>query len=59
MDFIKSVDQTWKDTLKNTAYPYIKIAEEYQLKPEFFYTYHEFLESDDMIINSNKYIPQD
>ena len=58
-DFIKSVDQTWKDTLKNTAYPYIKIAEEYQLKPEFFYTYHEFLESDEMIINGNNYIPQE
>ena len=58
-DFIKSIDQTWKDTLKNTAYPYIKIAEQYQLKPEFFYTYHEFLESDEMIINGNKYIPED
>ena len=58
-DFIKSVDQTWKDTLKNTAYPYIKIAEEYQLKPEFFYDYHEFLQSDEMIINGNRYIPQD
>ena len=58
-DFIKSIDQTWKETLRNSAYPYIKIAEEYQLKPEFFYTYHEFLESDEMIINNKEYIPQE
>ena len=58
-DFIKSVDQTWKDTLTNSAYPYIKIAEKYQLKPEFFYNYHEFLGSDEMIINNKEYIPQE
>ncbi len=58
-DFIKSVDQTWKDTLRNTTYPYIKIAEKYQLKPEFFYAYHEFLESDEMMINNKEYIPQE
>ena len=58
-DFIKSIDQTWKETLRNSAYPYIKIAEEYQLKPEFFYTYHEFLESDEMIINNKEYVPQE
>ncbi|MEE0938730.1 non-ribosomal peptide synthetase, partial [Methanobrevibacter sp.] len=58
-NFIKSVDQTWKETLRNTAYPYIKIAEKYQLKPEFFYNYHEFLESDEIIINDKEYIPQE
>ena len=56
--FIKSVDQTWKDTLKNSIYPYIKIADDYQLKPEFFYTYHEFLQSDDMVINNKVYEPK-
>ena len=54
-DFIKSVDQTWKDTLKNSIYPYTKIAEKYQLKPEFFFTYHEFLQSDDMVVNDKVY----
>ena len=58
-DFIKSIDQTWKDTLRNSTYPYIKIAEKYQLKPEFFYAYHEFLESDEMMINNKEYIPQE
>ncbi|ADC46203.1 non-ribosomal peptide synthetase [Methanobrevibacter ruminantium M1] len=58
-DFIKSIDQSWKDTLTNSAYPYIKIAEKYQLKPEFFYAYHEFLESDEMMINGKEYIPQE
>ena len=58
-DFIRSIDQTWKETLRNTAYPYIKIAEKYQLKPEFFYNYHEFLESDEIIINNKEYIPQE
>ncbi|WP_405271529.1 AMP-binding protein, partial [Methanobrevibacter sp.] len=58
-DFIRSIDKTWKETLRNTAYPYIKIAEKYQLKPEFFYNYHEFLESDEIIINNREYIPQE
>ena len=58
-DFIKSIDQIWKDTLRNSTYPYIKIAEKYQLKPEFFYAYHEFLESDEMMINNKEYIPQE
>lgn len=58
-EFIKSIDQTCKDTLRNSAYPYIKIAEKYQLKPEFFYAYHEFLESDEMIINDKEYLPQE
>ena len=26
-DFINSIDQTWKETLRNSSYPYIKIAE--------------------------------
>ena len=54
-DFIKSVDNRWKDTLKNATYPYIKLADEYQLKPEFFYAYHEFLESGELIINNKSY----
>ena len=58
-DFIKSVDQRWKDTLKNSVYPYTKVAEKYQLKPEFFYAYHEFLDSDEMKINNKSYIPEE
>ena len=58
-DFIKDVDQTWKDTLKNSIYPYTRIAEKYHLKPEFFYSYHEFLESDEMTINNKSYVPYD
>ena len=55
IDFIKSIDQTWKNTLKNSIYPYTKIAEKYQLKPEFFFTYHEFLQSDDMVVDNKVY----
>ena len=58
MDFVKSVDQRWKDTLKNSIYPYTNLAEKYQLKPEFFYAYHEFLESDEMELNNKSYRPQ-
>ena len=59
MDFIKSVDQTWKDVLKNSIYPYTNIAEKYQLKPEFFYAYNEFLGSDELKINNKSYRPQE
>ena len=58
-DFIQSVDLTWKNTLKNSIYPYLKISEKYQLKPEFFYAYHEFLQSDELIINNKSYRPQE
>ena len=49
-EFITNVDKNWKDTLTNTEYPYTKISEEYQLKPEFFYAYHQNL---DLILNIN------
>ena len=48
IDFIKSVDETWKTTMENSFYPYSKIAEKYQLNPEFLYSFNEFLQSDDM-----------
>lgn len=48
IDFIKFVDKTWKTTIENSFYPYSKIAEKYQLNPEFLYLYNEFLQSDDM-----------
>ena len=58
-DFINSVNQSWKGALNNSIYPYIKLAEKYQLKPEFFYAYHEFLKSDDMMINGKVYEPHE
>ena len=58
-DFINSVNQSWKGVLNNSIYPYIKLAEKYQLKPEFFYAYHEFLKSDDMMINGKVYEPHE
>ena len=48
IDFIKFVDKTWKTTIENSFFPYSKIAEKYQLNPEFLYLYNEFLQSDDM-----------
>ena len=46
-DFIKVVDKDWKNALTHSNYPYTKIAEQYQLKPEFFYAYHELFKQDE------------
>ncbi|WP_296859584.1 non-ribosomal peptide synthetase [uncultured Methanobrevibacter sp.] len=54
-DFIKNVDKSWKDTINNSYYPYTKIAEEYQLKPEFFYAYHEFDNGGGIVIDGKSY----
>ena len=42
-DYINIVDKAWKDALIHSNYPYTKLSEDYQLKPEFFYSYHESL----------------
>lgn len=34
------VGRVWMDTLANQIYPFTKIAGEFDLHPEFFYTYH-------------------
>ena len=44
-DYLKVVDKAWKDALTHSNYPYTKLAEDYQLKPEFFYAFHESLKS--------------
>ena len=54
-DFINGIDEAWKDTISHSEYPYTNIAEKYQLKPEFFFTYQEFLEEDDIVINGKSY----
>ena len=50
-DFIKLVDKAWKESLIHSSYPYTKLAEEYQLKPEFFYAFHEFFQSEEFTID--------
>ncbi len=54
-EFIRNVDSNWKETINNSYYPYTKISEEYQLKPEFFYSYQEFYESESITIANNSY----
>ena len=54
-DFIRDVDQTWKDTINNSVYPYTRISEEFQLKPEFFYAYQEFSEVEASLIDGTPY----
>ncbi len=54
-EFINGIDDVWKDTISNTEYSYTNIAEDYQLKPEFFFSYQEFLDSDGIIINGKSY----
>ena len=34
------IDDIWKDGIKHSNYPYINIADEFDLKPEFMYTYN-------------------
>ena len=53
-DYIKIVDKAWKDALIHSDYPYTKLSEEYQLKPEFFYAFHESL-SNDIELNGESY----
>ncbi|WP_458402649.1 amino acid adenylation domain-containing protein [Methanobrevibacter sp.] len=53
--FIKSIDKTWIDSINNSIYPYTKIADKYQLKPEFFYSYEEGSDSENLVINGNDY----
>ncbi|MBR3141312.1 MAG: amino acid adenylation domain-containing protein, partial [Methanobrevibacter sp.] len=52
-EFINSVDNVWKDSMSNSIYPYTNIAEEYQLKPEFFFAYQEFYNSESNTIDGN------
>jgi len=54
-DFIKVVDKTWKESLVHSNYPYTKLSEEYQLKPEFFYAYHGAFETDNLELDGNEY----
>ena len=49
--FINHVDKVWKDSINHIEYPYTKIAENFQLKPEFFYTYQESGESNQVTLN--------
>jgi len=53
-DYIKIVDKAWKDALTHSNYPYTKLAEDYQLKPEFFYAFHKSFD-DEIILNGKKY----
>ena len=39
-EFLNQIDEIWKNGIKHSYYPYIKIAEEFNLKPEFMYTYN-------------------
>ena len=54
-EFINGIDNVWKDTMNHSEYPYTSIAENYQLKPEFFFSYQEFFKSEDITINGNVY----
>ena len=54
-EFVNYVDGVWKDTVNNSIYPYTNIAQDYQLKPEFFFSYQEFLESEDITIDGKAY----
>ena len=54
-EFIKSVDKTWIESINNSIYPYTKIADKYQLKPEFFYSYDEGSGSESLEMEGDDY----
>ncbi|MBO5152365.1 MAG: amino acid adenylation domain-containing protein, partial [Methanobrevibacter sp.] len=54
-EFINGIDEVWKDTMSHSEYPYTNIAENYQLKPEFFFAYQEFFKSEEITINDKTY----
>ena len=39
-ELLNQTDSIWKETIKHSDYPYTKISEEFELKPEFMYTYN-------------------
>ena len=48
------IDEIWKNGIRHSNYPYIKIAEEFNLKPEFMYSYNN-LELGNIKLNNNVY----
>ena len=58
-EFINLVDKVWKDSINHIDYPYTKIAEDFQLKPEFFYAYQESGESDQVTVNDKKFVVEE
>ncbi|WP_407416359.1 amino acid adenylation domain-containing protein [Methanobrevibacter sp.] len=48
------IDKLWKNAIKHSNYPYIKIAEEFDLKPEFMYTYNN-LENENIKLDDKVY----
>ena len=54
-EFINGIDKVWKDTMNHSEYPYTNIADDYQLKPEFFFSYQEFFKSEEITINDKVY----
>ncbi|WP_407376942.1 amino acid adenylation domain-containing protein, partial [Methanobrevibacter sp.] len=51
---LENVDEIWKETINHSNYPYTEIAEEFQLKPEFFYSYNN-LDDEILEINNKNY----
>ena len=49
-ELLNQTDRIWKETIKHSDYPYTKISEEFELKPEFMYTYNN---RDEEIITMN------
>ncbi|MBR4554047.1 MAG: amino acid adenylation domain-containing protein [Ruminococcus sp.] len=39
-ELFKNVGSVWMDTMANQLYPFTKLAGEFDIHPEFFYTYH-------------------
>ena len=51
---LNQVDEIWKNTIKHHHYPYIQLSDEFQLKPEFMYTYNN-LDGEQIEIDNRRY----
>ncbi|MEE1157286.1 MAG: amino acid adenylation domain-containing protein, partial [Methanobrevibacter sp.] len=53
-EFFEQTNEIWKNGIKHCIYPYIKISDEFNLKPEFLYSYNA-LENNKIRLNNNVY----
>ena len=53
-EFFNQIGELWRNGIKHSNYPYIKIAEKFDLKPEFMYTYNN-LENEKISVGNEVY----
>ncbi len=54
-ELFRNVSSVWMDTMANQLYPFTKLAGEFDVHPEFFYTYHGKI-YDDITLGGRTYV---